>query len=120
MRWGCSIDLALPAYRVAAMAIAITCVLLLLIAHLIICEYTLPLQAQWHRSAGKVPHRRTYRSSMGMTKAAVLPDPVRAMPTTSWRCSMSGIVLRWIGVGNLYPLRLMPRTTSKLSPRESA
>ena len=102
------------------MATAVTFVLLPLIAYIIICEYTLHLQAQWHSAAGEVPHRRTYRSSMGMTKAAVLPDPVRAMPTTSWRCNMSGIVLRWIGVGNLYPLRLMPRTTSKLSPRESA
>ena len=42
---------------------------------------------------------------MGITKAAVLPDPVRAMPTTSWPCRISGIARRWMGVGSRYPFR---------------
>lgn len=43
-----------------------------------------------------------------MTKAAVFPEPVLAMPTTSMPCRMSGMALRWIGVGRRYPLRRMP------------
>jgi len=58
--------------------------------------------------------------SMGMTKAAVLPDPVRAMPTTSWPCSISGIVRRWMGVGSRYPCRLTPRMTFTSSAIDSA
>ena len=42
------------------------------------------------------------RSSMGRRKAAVLPEPVRAMATTSWPRMMSGIVFRWMGVGTRY------------------
>jgi hypothetical protein len=45
-------------------------------------------------------------SIMGMTKAAVLPDPVRAMPTTSSPWRSSGTALRWIGVGTLKPYTL--------------
>ena len=47
------------------------------------------------------------RSIMGMTKAAVFPDPVRAMPTTSFRLRSRGIVLRWMGVGTLKPFFAM-------------
>lgn len=39
------------------------------------------------------------RWSMGMRKAAVLPEPVRAMATTSEPERMRGMVLRWMGVG---------------------
>lgn len=48
---------------------------------------------EWHRSAA-------HRCSMGSTKAAVLPEPVRAMPTTSAPARMAGIALRWMGVGS--------------------
>ncbi len=59
-------------------------------------------------------------SRSGMTKAAVLPEPVRAMPTTSCLCKISGRVFRWMGVGSLYPLRLIPLSTSGLRPKVSA
>ncbi len=59
-------------------------------------------------------------SNRGMTKAAVFPEPVRAMPTTSCLCRMSGRVFRWIGVGSLYPFRLIPLSTSGLRPKVSA
>ena len=45
--------------------------------------------------------RVSYFCKMGMTKAAVLPDPVLAMPTTSSPCKIRGIVLRCMGVGSL-------------------
>ena len=48
---------------------------------------------------------------IGMTNAPVLPDPVMAMPTTSTPCIMSGMVLRWIGVGSWKPLRLIAFST---------
>mmetsp|Transcript_15175 Transcript_15175/g.37806 ORF Transcript_15175/g.37806 Transcript_15175/m.37806 type:complete len:379 (-) Transcript_15175:256-1392(-) len=38
-------------------------------------------------------------SIMGMTNAAVFPEPVRAMPITSTPCRMRGSVRRWMGVG---------------------
>ena len=41
------------------------------------------------------------RSQMGIRKAAVFPEPVRAMATISWPSKMVGIVLRWMGVGTL-------------------
>jgi len=41
------------------------------------------------------------RSMIGIRKAAVFPDPVRAMATTSWPSKMTGMVFRWIGVGTL-------------------
>lgn len=56
---------------------------------------------------------------MGTKKAAVLPDPVRAMATTSAPERMSGIVLRWIGVGMRYPFRLTPLKTLELRFRDS-
>jgi len=59
-------------------------------------------------------------SKRGMTKAAVFPEPVRAMPTTSCLCKIRGRVFRWIGVGSLYPLRLIPLSTSGLRPKVSA
>mmetsp|Transcript_75033 Transcript_75033/g.202874 ORF Transcript_75033/g.202874 Transcript_75033/m.202874 type:complete len:236 (+) Transcript_75033:2110-2817(+) len=44
---------------------------------------------------------------MGMRNAAVLPDPVRAIATTSWPSRMVGMVFLWMGVGNLYPIFMM-------------
>mmetsp|Transcript_97766 Transcript_97766/g.273645 ORF Transcript_97766/g.273645 Transcript_97766/m.273645 type:complete len:287 (-) Transcript_97766:149-1009(-) len=41
------------------------------------------------------------RSMTGIRKAAVLPEPVRAIATTSWPSRMVGIVFLWIGVGML-------------------
>jgi hypothetical protein len=38
-------------------------------------------------------------SKSGSRKAAVLPEPVRAIATTSFPWVMIGIALRWIGVG---------------------
>ena len=40
-------------------------------------------------------------SNMGMRKAAVFPDPVLAMATTSLPSMMRGTVFRWMGVGTL-------------------
>ena len=37
--------------------------------------------------------------SMGMRNAAVLPEPVRAMATTSAPASATGMAFRWMGVG---------------------
>lgn len=42
-------------------------------------------------------------SIMGITKAAVLPLPVSAMPITSRRFWPTGMACRWIGVGLSYP-----------------
>ena len=39
------------------------------------------------------------RSKSGSRKAAVLPEPVRAIATTSSPAKMCGIARRWIGVG---------------------
>mmetsp|Transcript_12808 Transcript_12808/g.36889 ORF Transcript_12808/g.36889 Transcript_12808/m.36889 type:complete len:248 (+) Transcript_12808:942-1685(+) len=44
---------------------------------------------------------RCSRSMIGIRKAAVLPEPVRAMATTSWPSKIVGIVFLWIGVGVL-------------------
>lgn len=41
------------------------------------------------------------RSKRGMRKAAVLPEPVLAIATTSRPSSSSGTVFLWIGVGTL-------------------
>lgn len=43
------------------------------------------------------------RSTSGMRKAAVLPEPVRAMATTSFPVRATGSVLRCTGVGCWYP-----------------
>lgn len=56
---------------------------------------------------------------MGIRNAAVFPDPVRAMAATSTPARMSGMVLRWIGVGTRYPLCRIPRYTSSHSPMDS-
>ncbi|KAH3660547.1 hypothetical protein OGAPHI_007133 [Ogataea philodendri] len=45
-------------------------------------------------------------SIRGNKNAAVLPEPVLAIPTTSLFDIINGIVLRWIGVGCLYPFLL--------------
>lgn len=55
-----------------------------------------------------------------MTNAAVLPDPVLAIPTTSFPSKIAGIALRCMGVGRLYPFRLIPLRITELSPRVSA
>ena len=51
-----------------------------------------------------------------MRKAAVLPLPVRAMATTSLPSSMTGMALRCMGVGALYPFFAMPRKTLLSKP----
>lgn len=56
---------------------------------------------------------------MGTKNAAVFPEPVRAMAATSTPARMSGMVLRWIGVGTRYPLWRTPRYTSSQSPIDS-
>ena len=57
-------------------------------------------------------------SSRGRRKHAVFPDPVRAIATTSRPASASGMVLRWIGVGILYPIfATASRTCSFVRPR---
>lgn len=56
---------------------------------------------------------------MGTRNAAVFPEPVRAMAATSTPARMSGMVLRWIGVGTRYPLWRTPRYTSSQSPMDS-
>lgn len=56
---------------------------------------------------------------MGRRKAAVFPDPVRAIATTSMPARIRGMVLRWIGVGTRYPLRLIPLKTLGLRLRDS-
>jgi hypothetical protein len=55
-------------------------------------------------------------SIMGMTNAAVLPDPVRAMPTTSSPCMMRGTALRWMGVGILKPFWTMALSRAAFRP----
>ena len=44
--------------------------------------------------------RRSRRSSIGSTKAAVLPVPVCATPMMSRPSRMTGMALAWIGVGS--------------------
>ena len=41
-------------------------------------------------------------TSMGSTKAAVLPDPVSATPITSRCCSPIGMAAIWMGEGLMY------------------
>ena len=53
---------------------------------------------------------------MGMRKAAVFPEPVRAIATTSLPAMMRGMVRRWMGVGSLYPLRVTPVKTLRERP----
>ncbi|KAL4973271.1 hypothetical protein BDW66DRAFT_142442 [Aspergillus desertorum] len=55
-------------------------------------------------------------SIIGITNAAVFPDPVRAIPTTSWSSMMTGIVLRWIGVGTENPFRVMALSRLAFNP----
>ena len=57
-------------------------------------------------------------SNIGIKNAAVFPDPVRAIATTSFPSIISGIVLRCIGVGTLKPLFNIALYTGKLSPTE--
>mmetsp|Transcript_60666 Transcript_60666/g.108213 ORF Transcript_60666/g.108213 Transcript_60666/m.108213 type:complete len:250 (-) Transcript_60666:82-831(-) len=53
----------------------------------------------------------------GMRNAPVLPEPVRAMATTSRPCKRSGMVFFWMGVGTVYPVFMIPLSTSFLRPR---
>ena len=53
------------------------------------------------RSARRAGLRRS-RSRIGRAKAAVLPVPVWAMPSTSRPASAGGIACAWIGVGAVY------------------
>ena len=59
-------------------------------------------------------------STIGMTNAAVFPEPVLAIPTTSIPCKIKGIVFRWMGVGREYPFLLMAFNKGILSPIVSA
>ncbi len=56
------------------------------------------------------------RSIMGMTKAAVFPEPVLAMPTTSFLSRINGIAFRWIGVGTENPFRVIALNRCPLRP----
>ena len=62
----------------------------------------------------------SYLSSIGITKAAVFPDPVLAMPTTSWPVRAKGKVRLWMGVGSWKPFRLIPLMITGLKPSVSA
>ena len=57
-------------------------------------------------------------SIMGITKAAVFPEPVLAIPTTSWPSRMTGMVLRWIGVGTEKPLRVIALSRCPFRPMD--
>src|ERR1700683_1140473 len=54
--------------------------------------------------------------SIGSTKAAVLPVPVCAMPSTSRRASTWGIACSWMGVGIVYPADLAAARTLSDKP----
>lgn len=43
-----------------------------------------------------------------MMNAAVFPEPVTAPPTMSFPASATGIVLDWIGVGEVKPISAKP------------
>lgn len=55
-------------------------------------------------------------SSMGTRNAAVFPEPVRAMATTSTPDSSAGIALRCTGVGTLKPIFMIPLNTCGIRP----
>ncbi len=57
----------------------------------------LPTPEAWH-GEDRV-HHPAHFSNIGITKAAVFPEPVRAMAATSTPWMMRGIALRWMGVG---------------------
>ena len=48
-------------------------------------------------------------SKSGSRNAAVFPEPVRAIATTSRPESTTGMVRRWMGVGTRYPFRFTER-----------
>src|SRR5215510_13562059 len=56
------------------------------------------------------------RSRIGSAKAAVLPVPVCAMPTTSRAASTCGMVWAWIGVGVAYCSSLSARVMGSARP----
>ena len=58
-------------------------------------------------------------SNRGMRKAAVFPLPVLAMATTSFPSMITGTVFRWMGVGILYPFRMIPLKTPCDRPAKS-
>src|SRR5579859_3428478 len=57
-------------------------------------------------------------SSMGRTKASVLPVPVCAVATTSWPASAGGIACDWTGVGSTK--LCLRRLLFKIGERESS
>lgn len=63
---------------------------------------------------------RSHFSTSGITNAAVFPDPVRAIPTTSCPARIRGIAFRWIGVGSVYPFRFTALRFEGLRPIVSA
>ena len=55
-------------------------------------------------------------SIIGTTNAAVFPDPVLAIPTTSCPSRTKGIVLRWIGVGIENPFLVIALSRLAFNP----
>mmetsp|Transcript_3782 Transcript_3782/g.8296 ORF Transcript_3782/g.8296 Transcript_3782/m.8296 type:complete len:249 (-) Transcript_3782:402-1148(-) len=82
----------------------------------------------WHSSrvgASTTPMGPSFSSSSGWSRmcasigrrnAAVLPDPVLAMPSTSLPLSAVGSAWHWIGVGAVYPCRSISLRRSSPSP----
>ena len=57
--------------------------------------------------------------STGSAKAAVLPVPVWAMPSTSRPCSSAGMVRAWMGVGTVYLAASRARSSGSARPRSA-
>ena len=57
------------------------------------------------------------RSIIGITKAAVLPVPVCAHPSTSRPASPGGMAWAWMGVGSVNPALAMSRKMASDKPR---
>ncbi len=73
------------------------------------------------RASGRLASARrpAVLASRASPKASVLPDPVRARPSTSRPASASGRVAAWIGKGSLTPRPVIVSTSAGGSPRAS-
>ena len=60
-----------------------------------------------------------YLCIIGSTKAAVLPEPVIELATTSLPDKMTGMAIIWIGVGFTYPTSLTAFSKGRISLRSS-
>ncbi len=60
-----------------------------------------------------------YLCMIGSTKAAVLPEPVIELATTSFPDKITGIASDWIGVGFTYPTSLTAFSNGLMSLRSS-